>query len=94
MFLSLLYFVLIALIVVELALVAWTVNFLRKYAFRPNPEFADEPDASEWPESVPEWQRVAFARPARNASTSARRGDDAFRQAELFGRPREANRRH
>jgi hypothetical protein len=94
MFLSLLYIVLIALIVVELAIVAWTVNFVRKYAFRPNPEFVDEPEAPEWPESVPEWQRVAFARPARNASTSPRREDGTFRQAERFGRPREANRRH
>jgi hypothetical protein len=34
--LSSLSVVLIALALVELGLVAWTVNFLRRYAFRPN----------------------------------------------------------
>jgi hypothetical protein len=86
MSLSFLYAVLIALIVVELAVVAWTVNFLRKYAFRPNPGSVDGHEAPEWRQRMPEWQRVAFARPAGNDSRQ-----DA---AERFARAREANRRH
>ena len=43
---SFLYIVLIGLAVVELGLVAWTANFLRRYAFRPNAVAAQ---AHDWP---------------------------------------------
>ncbi|MBV8169252.1 MAG: hypothetical protein JO021_20835 [Alphaproteobacteria bacterium] len=94
MFLPVLYAILIALIVVEIGIVAWTVNFLRKYAFRPNPKFADDPDAAEWPASVPEWKRIAFARPARRGSATARAQEAVFSRLERFRHLREAGHRH
>lgn len=47
--LSLLYVVLISLILVEFAVVAWSVNFVRKYAFRSSPDLAHKRGAQERP---------------------------------------------
>ncbi len=76
--LSLLYAVLVGLALVELALVGWTVNFLRKYAFRRNPGLVDAHATHHWP---------VYA-----GDTTYRR-DAANQEGDLFERYREANRR-
>ena len=87
MFLSLLYIVLIGLLLVELAVVTWTVNFVRKYAFRPNPDLAHGHAAHEW---SPQLQVARISQPPRTARVGARRESAAGYEDELFDR----NRRH
>jgi hypothetical protein len=77
--LSLLYIVLIGLFLVELAIVTWTVNFLRKYAFRPNSALAHGHEAHEVP---------------RTAWAGARQESAATYEDELFEHARDVNRRH
>ncbi len=77
--LSLLYAVLIGLALVELALVGWTLNFLRKYAFRQNPDAVDYHAAHHW--------RQVYA------GDATCRPDAANQEGDLFERYREAGRR-
>jgi len=77
--LSVLYGVLIGLGLLELALVGWTVNFLRRYAFRPNPGLVDY-------RAVHHWSRPLYA-PAAQPTNAANQGRD------LFERRRGARRR-
>ena len=79
--LSVLYGVLIGLALVELALVGWTVNFLRKYAFRSNPGLVDYRAAHHW--SQPLYAAAARLRPERAAN----------QEHDLFERHRGARRR-
>jgi hypothetical protein len=81
MFLSFLYAVLITLAVVELALVAWTVNFLRRYAFRGGAEYPPDDAADHVHRRAREWRLAGLPSRARAAS----------RQKELFEYPRGAN---
>jgi len=92
MFLSFLYSVLIALILVEFAIVGWTVNFLRKYAFRPNPDLAHDHEAQPWARGAPGLQLARISPPPRNVWPGNHGEGAANDAADLFARTREANR--
>jgi hypothetical protein len=91
MYLPLLYAILIGLALVELAIVVWSINFLRKYAFRAGPSLAH--DRHEWFRATPGMRPEKVANPPRNAWAGIRRETAANQVDELFGRMREANRR-
>jgi hypothetical protein len=86
MFLSLLYAVLIGLALIELAIVVWSVNFLRKYAFRAGLSH----DRHEWSRAT---SGMRFGWP-RNTWAGVHRENAANQEGELFGSARQANRRH
>jgi hypothetical protein len=88
MFWSFLYSVLIVLFVAELALVAWTVNFLRKYAFRPNPD----QETQAWAQDASGLQLARISRPPRNLWAGDHGEGAANDEADLFARARKANR--
>jgi len=87
--LSVLYIVLIALALIELGLVAWTINFLRKYAFRPNPDPVRYARSHAWPRPVAGVQLGGLYRAPRHSPPDRRA---ANQEAEPSGRPGEANR--
>ena len=73
---SFLSVVLIALALAELGLVAWTVNFLRRYAFRPNAA----PAQAHWSRPAGGMHLAGAYRAARPAANQARRRDEAARR--------------
>jgi hypothetical protein len=93
MFWSLLYSVLIVLFLVELALVTWTVNFLRKYAFRPNPDVAHDRETQAWSRGASGLQLARISRPPRNLWAGNHGESAANDEDDLFARARAANRR-
>jgi hypothetical protein len=93
MFLSLLYITLVGLILAELALVGWSVNFLRKYAFRPNPDLSHDDGPRAWSRPSPGLEFAAISTPSRSASTSTRQETATIHDDDLFDGHRDANRR-
>lgn len=93
MFLSFLYSALIALVLVELAIVGWTVNFLRKYAFRPNPDLAHDHEAQAWARGASGLQLARISRPSRAVWAGDHDESAANDEADLFARGRDASRR-
>jgi hypothetical protein len=93
MFWSFLYSVLIVLFLVELALVTWTVNFLRKYAFRPNPDLAHDQETRVWDRDSSGLQLARISRSPRNLWAGNDGESAANDEDDLLARTREANRR-